>query len=131
MTTEDTTYVGLDVHKNSIHVAVLVPGRDAALQWTEVHTVESIRRLAKRLLKEAPGPVECCYEAGPTGYPLQRRLRDLGVGCTIIAPSLTPIRPGTPKANSLQRRVDRVVPYHRTRSSRVVWDCVPRVARAK
>jgi transposase len=38
--------------------------------------------------------VECCYEAGPTGYVLQRRLRELEVGCTVIAPSLTPIRPG-------------------------------------
>ena len=114
MTTEDTTYVGLDVHKNSIHVAVLVPGRDAALQWTEVHTVESIRRLAKRLLKEAPGPVECCYEAGPTGYPLQRRLRDLGVGCTIIAPSLTPIRPGS-RTKTDRRDALKLAELHRAR----------------
>jgi transposase len=92
---ENTSYVGLDVHKNSIHVALLLPDRDEPVEWSEAHTVEAIRRLARKLGRETPGPVECCYEAGPTGYVLQRRLRELGMGCTVIAPSLTPIRPGT------------------------------------
>jgi len=43
----------------------------------------------------APGEVQACYEAGPTGYALQRQLRAAGVGCTVIAPSLTPVKPGT------------------------------------
>jgi transposase len=41
------------------------------------------------------GPVECCYEAGPTGYVLQRRFRSEGVMCTVVAPSLIPVRPGS------------------------------------
>ena len=91
---EATSFVGLDVHKNSIHVALLLPGQDEPVAWSEPHTVEAIRRLGRKLLRQAPGPVACCYEAGPTGYVLQRRLRDLGVDCTVIAPSMTPIRPG-------------------------------------
>ena len=94
MLNNDTTVVGLDVHKNSIQVAVLLPSQSTFLEWTEDHTLEAMRRLARRLLREAKGPVECCYEAGPTGYVLQRKLRTLGVGCTVIAPSLTPIKPG-------------------------------------
>jgi transposase len=86
--------VGLDVHKSTIQIAVLLPGSPDRLEWTEAHNLESIRRLARRLLREAPGPVECCYEAGPTGYVLQRKLRSLGVGCTVIAPSLIPVKPG-------------------------------------
>ena len=89
-----TTFVGLDVHKNTIQVAVLVPGRSEWLEWGEAHTGEAVRRLARRLLREAPGAVECCYEAGPTGYFLQRKLRSLGVGCTVVAPSLIPVKPG-------------------------------------
>lgn len=91
----DTTYVGLDVHKNSIKVALLLPGDSKPVIWTEAHTTEAIRRLARKLRRQAPGPVECCYEAGPTGYVLQRRLRGLKVGCTVAAPSLIPIRPGS------------------------------------
>ena len=94
MSPDSTTFVGLDVHKNTIPVAVLVPGRAEVLEWTEAHNAESIRRLARRLLREAPGAVECCYEAGPTGYFLQRKLRSLGVGCTVVAPSLIPVKPG-------------------------------------
>jgi transposase len=92
---EDTTYVGLDVHKNTIQVALLPLGDGKRVVWTEAHTAEAIRRLARKLRREAPGPVACCYEAGPTGYVLQRRLRDLGVDCRVVAPSLIPIRPGS------------------------------------
>jgi len=91
---DPTTYVGLDVHKNTIQVAVLFPGSSEPVQWAEAHNAESIRRLARRLLREAPETVECCYEAGPTGYFLQRKLRSLGVGCTVVAPSLIPVKPG-------------------------------------
>jgi len=93
--THDITFVGLDVHKNSIQVALLPLGEGKPVVWTEAHTTEAIRRLGRKLRREAPGPVECCYEAGPTGYVLQRRLRDLEIGCTVVAPSLIPIRPGS------------------------------------
>ena len=95
MQANDTTYVGLDVHKNSIQVALLLPGEHEPTAWGEAHTTEAIRRLARKLRRRAPGALECCYEAGPTGYVLQRRLRDLQIGCTVVAPSLVPIRPGS------------------------------------
>jgi transposase len=91
----NTTFVGLDVHKNSIQVVALIPNEAKPARWVEPHTTEAIRRLARRLQRLASGPVECCYEAGPTGYVLQRRLRKLEIGCTVVAPSLIPIRPGS------------------------------------
>ncbi|MCA9728224.1 MAG: IS110 family transposase [Candidatus Eisenbacteria bacterium] len=94
MSRDLTTYVGLDVHKKTIQVAVLIPDCPAPLEWTEAHNTEAIRRLARRLLREGAESVECCYEAGPTGYFLQRKLRSLGVGCTVVAPSLIPVKPG-------------------------------------
>jgi len=89
------TWVGMDAHKNSIKVAALVPEQADAVEWTEDTTTEAVRRLARRLQRVAPGEVQACYEAGPTGYALQRQLRAAGVGCTVIAPSLTPVKPGT------------------------------------
>jgi len=89
------TWVGLDAHKNSIKVAAFFAGQSEPVEWQEATTVEAIRRLARKLQREATGPVQCCYEAGPTGYALQRQLRLLGLSCSVIAPSLTPVKPGS------------------------------------
>jgi len=91
---EHITWVGMDAHKNSIKVAVLFPDRPEPVEWQEATTVEAIRRLARKLQRVALGEVRCCYEAGPTGYALQRQLRAAGISCTVIAPSLTPVKPG-------------------------------------
>ena len=91
----DITYVGMDVHKNSIHVALLAPGSVTPLAWSQAATADAVRRLVRKLKREAPGSVECCYEAGPTGYSLYRKLRSDGIGCTVVAPSLIPVRPGS------------------------------------
>jgi transposase len=88
------TWVGMDAHKNAIKVAALFPDRVEPVEWTEATTPEAIRRLARKLQREAPGEVRACYEAGPTGYGLQRLLEAHGVMCAMIAPSLTPVRPG-------------------------------------
>jgi transposase len=88
------TWVGLDAHKKSIHVAMLVPGREAPLIWQEANEETAVRRLARRLTREAPGEVRSCYEAGPLGYALQRELESQGVVCEVVAPSLIPIKPG-------------------------------------
>jgi transposase len=86
--------VGLDVHKKMIQVAVLLPGRGAPVEWQEANEPRAVRRLAKRLLREAPGEILCCYEAGPCGYAVQRQLWEGGVACEVVAPSLIPVKPG-------------------------------------
>ena len=75
---EHITWVGMDAHKDSIKVAAFFPERHEPVEWTETTTVEAVRRLARKLQREAPGEVHCCYEAGPTGYALQRQLRAAG-----------------------------------------------------
>jgi transposase len=85
------TYVGLDVSKKAISVALLRP--DGRLDEDRIaNTPEAVRSLVRRW--SDPGAVRACYEAGPTGYVLYRELTDLGIACTVIAPSLTPRRPG-------------------------------------
>ena len=63
------------------------------VEWTEDTTAEAIRRLVRRLQRLGPGEVRACYEAGPTGYGLQRLLGVEGVICEVVAPSLTPVKP--------------------------------------
>ncbi len=94
MSPNSITWVGMDAHKNSTKVAVFLPTQAEPVEWTEDTTVEAVRRMARRLQRMAPGEVHCCYEAGPTGYALQRQLRAAGLSCTVIAPSLTPVKPG-------------------------------------
>lgn len=95
MSPESSTTVGMDVHKNTIHVAMLLPDEAEPSEWHEPNTPEAVQRLARRLLRHAPAGVHCCYEAGPTGYALQRQLTAAGVPCTVVAPSLIPVRPGS------------------------------------
>jgi transposase len=91
---EAITYVGLDTSKKAIDVAVLLPGRERELAWKEPNEPKAIKRLIKRLKKEAPGDLSVCYEAGPCGYALKRSFDAAGVKCIVVAPSLTPVKPG-------------------------------------
>jgi len=84
----------MDVHKKKIAVALLAPGHRESVTWQLPNEPAAIRRLARRLLRESDGDLFACYEAGPTGYALQRQLRAAGVACQVVAPSLTPVKPG-------------------------------------
>ncbi|GAC1424592.1 MAG: IS110 family transposase [Acidobacteriaceae bacterium] len=92
--TEGITYVGLDAHKASISVAMLLPGQRQPIEWAIANEPGAIRRLGRKLGRESPGEVRCCYEAGPCGYALQRRLLADDVVCEVVAPSLIPVKPG-------------------------------------
>jgi transposase len=92
---EATTHVGLDVHKQSISVAMLLPGSAKALQWEMRNEPAEVRRLVRRLRRDTGGgTVLCAYEAGPCGYVLQRQLGREGVACQVVAASLIPRKPG-------------------------------------
>lgn len=62
-------FVGLDVHKDSVTMAVAEEGRDAAKVFVTVpNEWHAVHKALKRL--GAFGRLRCCYEAGPTGYGL-------------------------------------------------------------
>ena len=92
---EMQAYVGLDVHKDTISVAVAEVGREGEVRsWGAIpHETTAINQLVKRLHKKL-GTFECVYEAGPCGYGLQRHLAGLDVACRIVAPSKVPVQPG-------------------------------------
>ena len=85
-------FVGLDVHADTIAVAVAEPGGEVRSLGVIPNRLESIRKLVKKL-----GPAKqlrVCYEAGPTGYVLYWQLTALGVACEVIAPTLVPAKAG-------------------------------------
>lgn len=90
---QDSTVVGLDVHKNAITAAVLPPQAARPRQVITIeHHPKAIARLVRRLTESRQ--VSFVYEAGPCGYEVQRQLTALGCQAVVIAPALTPIRPG-------------------------------------
>jgi transposase len=89
-----TTYVGIDAHKKDLFIAMLIGTERAPVTWTVANEPNAVRRLVRKLEREAPGPVRACYEAGPCGYALQRRLTTPRVTCQVIAPALVPRKPG-------------------------------------
>jgi transposase len=89
-----TTYVGVDAHKKDLFIAMLIGDRPTPVMWTVPNEPAAVRRLVRKLEREAPGPVRCCYEAGPCGYALQRQVATPRVSCQVIAPALIPRKPG-------------------------------------
>src|SRR5467141_1791233 len=89
------TYVGLDVHKESIVVAVAVGGlRGEVREYGRIaNTAAALDRLMRKLSGEGVG-LRFCYEAGPCGYGIQRHLSAHGHECMVVAPSLIPKRAG-------------------------------------
>jgi len=91
-------YLGLDVHKDCMATVVAEEGRTGQVRDTgvisnDLHALEKwIARLRKAHGKEVL--LRACYEAGPCGFGIARRLRQLGVECEVVAPSMTPTRTG-------------------------------------
>jgi transposase len=92
---DDIAYVGLDVSKAQLAVAIAEasPGGEVQSLGTVPNTPAAVDKLLTRLSKRASS-VEICYEAGPTGYGLYRRVTAAGFSCSVVAPSLIPTRAG-------------------------------------
>ncbi|QAA21476.1 IS110 family transposase [Sporolactobacillus terrae] len=90
---DSTKYVGLDVSKEKIAVAVAEEGRNQPQYIAMIpYRPEAIRKQMSRL--GDPSQLRVCYEAGPTGYGLYRLLKAMDIYCEVIAPSLIPQKPG-------------------------------------
>lgn len=90
--TESTTIVAFDQHAQSVVAAVLGPKEPMAALQAVGPDLPTIGRFLSRVQQR--GPVQCCYEAGPCGFALQRYLVAQGIPCEVIAPSLIPRRAG-------------------------------------
>ncbi len=88
-------FIGLDVHKASIAVAIAEDGRAGEVRHygTINHRPAEIAKLIKRLAAKGSA-LHFCYEAGPCGYGLYRQIIEAGQTCIVVAPSVMPIKPG-------------------------------------
>ena len=94
-----TLYLGLDVHKDSITIAIAEPGSkgETRLFGTITNDLGRLENALSRIRKAHPGAqLEVAYEAGPCGFVIARRLKQLKVPCLVAAPSLIPKQPGSP-----------------------------------
>jgi transposase len=89
------TFAGMDAHKVSIKLAVLLPDSTKPVEWETANEKSAVRRMVRKVQRlAAGGEIRFCYEAGPCGYALQRWIREAGAECVVVAPSLIPRKPG-------------------------------------
>ena len=85
-----SAYVGLDVHKEMIAVAVAYPGRSEPMSLGNIaNTKKSVVRLIGRLSAHGEA-LGVCYEAGPCGYEVYRWVKEQNQDCMVVAPSKIP-----------------------------------------
>jgi transposase len=118
---QHTRFVGLDVHKDRISVAVAESGRAGTLEYMGeiANEPSAISRLCERLGRRGR-PLSFCYEAGPCGYGIYRQLIDLGQRCDVVAPSLIPKKPGD-RVKTNRRDATLLARLHRAGELTVVW----------
>jgi transposase len=113
-----TVFVGMDVHAETIAVAV-AEGRDQARSLgTIANRPEAVRRLLGKLGKSHK--MKVCYEAGPTGYALYWELTRLGIHCEVIAPSLVPTKAGE-RIKTDRRDAEKLARSYRSGDLTPVW----------
>jgi len=115
---EKLRFLGLDVHAETIAVAIAEPDGEVRSLGTIANRAESIRKLVKKL--GASEQLKACYEAGPTGYVLYWQLAELGVACEVIAPTLAPMKAGD-RVKTDRRDAERLARSYRSGDLTAVW----------
>ena len=117
---KNVRFVGLDVHAETIAIAIAEPGRDGEVRslGTIPNRAESVRKLIKKL--GTPEQLRVCYEAGPTGYVLYWQLAQLGVKCEVVAPTLVPVKAGD-RVKTDRRDAQKLARSYRSGDLTPVW----------
>ena len=110
--------LGLDVHAETIAVAVAEPSGEVRDLGIIPNRPEAVRKLVAKL--GAVEQIKACYEAGPTGYGLYWQLVKLGLACEVIAPTLIPTKPGE-RIKTDRRDAAKLARCHRSGDLTPVW----------
>src|SRR5260370_39560869 len=111
-------YVGLDVHAETIAVAVAKPDGEVRSLGILPNRPEAIAKLIRKLGSREP--LRVCYEAGPCGYVLYWQLTRLGVHCEVVAPTLVPMKPGD-RVKTDRRDAEKLARCYRAGDLTAVW----------
>jgi transposase len=111
-------FIGLDVHADTIAVAVAEPNGEVRSLGVIPNRLESIRKLVAKL--SPANHLKACYEAGPTGYVLYWQLTQLGVACQVVAPTLVPSKAGD-RVKTDRRDAEKLARCYRNGDLTAVW----------
>ncbi len=113
-----TRWVGLDVHAETIAVAVAEKDGTVQSMGTIPNRPDAVRRAMKKL--ENGGKLHACYEAGPCGYGLYWRLAEMGIECDVVAPTLIPVKTGD-RVKTDRRDAEKLARLLRSGDLTAVW----------
>jgi transposase len=118
---QDIIYVGLDVHKDTVAVALAEAGKRGEVRehGKVVNTPAALKALATKLARNGCS-LRFCYEAGPCGYGIQRQLSEAGHECVVVAPSLIPRKAGE-RIKTDRRDAINLAKLHRAGELSPVW----------
>ena len=118
---EPIIFVGLDVHKDTITVALAEEGQrgDVREYGRIANTPADLKKLLDKLGRTGR-TLRFCYEAGPCGYGIQRQLTAAGHACVVVAPSLIPRKPGE-RIKTDRRDASNLARLHRAGELTSVW----------
>jgi transposase len=121
----DITYVGLDVHKATVCVAIAESGRAGEVRQVGVfeNRPDVLCKMVARLGRDRRR-LSFCYEAGPCGYGLHRLLIGLGHDCIVVAPSLIPMKAGD-RIKTDRRDALMLAKLHRAGELTPIWISSP------
>src|ERR1039457_293945 len=115
-------FIGLDIHKERISIAVAESGRSRPVEYLGEIANEpgAIGKLCDRLGRAAGKRLAFCYDAGPCGYGVHRQLTSLGHRCDVVAPSLIPRKPGD-RVKTNRRDAPMLARLHRAGELTPIW----------
>ena len=90
-----TKVVGMDVHQNSISIALADDGPEGAVRL--YGTIRNFRGAIDKVVRKlvsTGAELHFVYEAGPCGFALYRHLTGNGFSCIVAAPSMIPRKSG-------------------------------------